>query len=653
MYKKFYGLKESPFNLTPDTRFLYLSKGHKEALAHLVYGIGERKGFMVITGEVGSGKTTLCRALVNQLGENTKVALILNSFLSETELLKSINEEFFLKSDNDSKKVLIDELNKFLIKEHSQGHNVVLIIDEAQNLSPETLEQIRMISNLETETDKLLQIVLMGQPEFNDVLMLPGFKQLNQRITVRYHLEAIDKDEILLYIQHRLKVAGAQKNITFDNEAVELLYEFSNGIPRLINIACDRCLLSGFVKNATEITAEIMKEAINEVAGKYALGLTKGKRDRRLVSVPLSRKQGFFAKEGYDQVLFRWIALIVFVVFASIIGYGLLKSSNKLIYIPTIDEKVLLSALSEGSRSGKNNKVDKVLESVETQSVASLQLEKKKNSESNKSSQVANITGLPNTPPEKTQIQTGTIQIVLQESEYNIHRAIPFYLDWEKDENNIVRVNNRNFTQLASIATLLSVWNIDVDLSIFRNATLENVLSFDIIQFTKDAGANRVDFQTDFTQLIRLDIPVILEMDKNNLYVSPYVVLTGVTNQELIVADPIFGKMKIKRGDLDKIWFGNAIAIFIENNISSQLSSGMRGKEVGILQQYLKRLGYFQNAITNKFDKYTKETLKKFQKDNNLPDDGICGSMTLMVIGIRLKGREIPILTKDIAGGLL
>jgi len=649
MYKKFYGLKESPFNLTPDTRFLYLSKGHKEALAHLVYGIGERKGFMLITGEVGSGKTTLCRALVNQLGENTKVALILNSFLSEIELLKSINEEFFLKSDSDSKKVLIDELNKFLIKEHSQGHNVVLIMDEAQNLSPETLEQIRMISNLETETDKLLQIVLMGQPEFNDVMMLPGFKQLNQRIIVRYHLEAIDRDEILLYIQHRLKVAGAQKNITFDNDAIGLLYEFSNGIPRLINIACDRCLLSGFVKNTTEITAEIMKEAINEVAGKYALELMRRMRDGRVSSIPHPRKQGIFVKEEYDQVLFRWIALIVFVVFASIIGYGLLKSSNKLIYIPTIDEKVLLSALSEGSRSEKNNKGNKVLESMSTP----ISLEEKDISEPDKSSQITSNTGLANASSEKTQIQTGTIQTVLLESEYNIRGVTPNYLDWEKDENNIVRVNNRNFTQLASIATLLGLWGIDVDLSIFRNATTENVLSFDIIQFTKDAGANRVDFQTDFAQLIRLDIPVILEMDKNNLYVSPYAVLTGVTNQELIVADPIIGKMKIKRGDLDKIWFGNAIAIFIENNISSQLSSNMRGKEVGILQQYLKRLGYFQNAITNKFDKYTRETLKKFQKDNNLSDDGICGSMTLMVIGIRLKSREVPTLTKDIAGGLL
>jgi len=617
MYKKFYGLKEAPFNLTPDTKYLYLSKGHKEALAHLVYGINERKGFMLITGEIGSGKTTLCRALANQLGENTKVALILNSFLSEIELLKSINEEFFLKIDSDSKKVLIDEFNKFLIKEHSQGHNVVLIIDEAQNLSSETLEQIRMISNLETETDKLLQIVLMGQPEFNDILMLPNLKQLNQRIIVRYHLEALNKEELLSYIQHRLKVAGAHKNITFDDEAIKLLYEFSNGIPRLINIVCDRCLLIGFVKNTADITAEIMKQAIDEVVGKYAQELVKSKKGIK------HRKLEPSAKAGSEQVLFKWIALIVFIIFSSIIGYGLLKSSNKLVYVPTIDEKTLLSALAESSKIQKEDEVGATPMVDQNDSTRSHEM-----------------------------IRQGQA-LPTSETTYNPAKEINVYPDWKRDENNIVRVNNRDFTQLASLATLLSLWDIDIDLTILKNVTPKDVVNFDLIQFTKDAGTYKIDFQTNLPQLLLLDIPVILELDKNNLYISPYVVLIGTTNQELIVADPIFGKTKIQKENLDKIWFGNAIAIFVENNITTQLSYGMKGKEIGILQQYLKRLGYFQDAITNNFDKYTRETLKKFQKDNNLPDDGFCGTMTLMLISIKQKDRERPILTKDISGGIL
>jgi general secretion pathway protein A len=198
MYLEFFGLNEAPFNLPPDPRFLYMSQRHREPLASLIYGIKESKGFIVLTGEIGSGKTTLCRAFLHELKhETTNVALILNSYLDDVELLQAINDELGIDSGTRSKKKLIDRLNQFLLDENAKGKTTILIIDEAQNLSTAVLEQIRMLSNLETETSKLIQIALVGQPELNELLNLPRLEQLNQRITVRYHITPLDKTEIL------------------------------------------------------------------------------------------------------------------------------------------------------------------------------------------------------------------------------------------------------------------------------------------------------------------------------------------------------------------------------------------------------------------------------------------------------------------------
>ena len=204
MYESFYGLREKPFNLTPDPRFLYLSKKHKEAFAHLLFGIRNRSGFVEITGEVGTGKTTICRTLLEQVGPEVEIAFIFNPYLSATELLRAINEDFGIKSSAVTKKELIDELNAHLLEQRKQGKNCVLLIDEAQNLSAPVLEQIRLLSNLETNTEKLLQIILVGQPELKEHLTAPEMRQLDQRIAARYHLKPLDSSEIVQYVGHRI-----------------------------------------------------------------------------------------------------------------------------------------------------------------------------------------------------------------------------------------------------------------------------------------------------------------------------------------------------------------------------------------------------------------------------------------------------------------
>ncbi|RKY31893.1 MAG: ATPase [Candidatus Omnitrophota bacterium] len=265
MYTKFYGLNERPFNVTSDPAFFYLSRKHQEALAHLYYGISQRKGILVVTGEIGTGKTTLCRFFLNKISENIKTAFILNTFFSTNELLEAIVKDFGITAWQRSSLSFINELNKFLLKESRNGNNVVLIIDEAQNLSEEQLEQVRLLSNLETEKDKLIQIVLSGQPELHQKLNLHSLRQLNQRIMVRYHISSLEEDEVRSYIEHRLQIAGSSNELHFNDEAVSKITSFSKGVPRLINILCDRALLAGFVEEKHTIDLPIVDKCIREI----------------------------------------------------------------------------------------------------------------------------------------------------------------------------------------------------------------------------------------------------------------------------------------------------------------------------------------------------------------------------------------------------
>lgn len=274
MYLDFYGFREKPFNLTPDPRFVFLSKNHKEAFAHLLYGIQNHSGFILLTGEVGSGKTTVLRTLLSQLdADHHRTALIFNPCLSPAELLRNINREFGIPSEISTPSNLLDLLNQFLLKENAEGHTVVLVIDEGQDLETPVLEQIRLISNLETDRDKLVQIVLSGQPEFLEILNRNEMRQLNQRITVRYHLHPLDFQDTVQYIRHRLELAGVMGRQVFTTKAMKRIYKYSGGLPRLINAVCDRALLTGFARDKTKIDSRITAAGIKDMeinSGAYA-----------------------------------------------------------------------------------------------------------------------------------------------------------------------------------------------------------------------------------------------------------------------------------------------------------------------------------------------------------------------------------------------
>ena len=264
MYEKFYGFTDKPFNMTPDSKFFYPSAKHEEALNCLLLAISERNGFVVITGEIGSGKTTVCRTLINRLDQATKVALVLNTHLGKKELLTTILEDLDIEYRSTSKTHLLSALNKYLLEQASKDVNVVVIIDEAQNLTPSVLEEVRMLSNLETETEKLIQIILMGQPELKKKLALPKLEQFRQRVVFHFHLEPLNREETSEYIRHRLRKAGNSAADIFTEDAINEIYKHSKGVPRLINVVCHNALISGLVYDTKKITSKIALEAIGE-----------------------------------------------------------------------------------------------------------------------------------------------------------------------------------------------------------------------------------------------------------------------------------------------------------------------------------------------------------------------------------------------------
>ena len=260
-YQDYYGFEHMPFNNTPDSFFFFPTEKHQEALSRLIYAISERKGFVVISGEIGAGKTTLCRTLLTQLPRAVKIALITHTHLDSDQLIRAIAEDFDLPTEGLDRREILAKLNHFLIEQLAANCTVCIIIDEAQNLSPVVLEEVRMISNLETEQEKLVQLILLGQPELRDKLKDPMLKQLRQRIAVQYHLAPLNREETLSYITHRLKVAAPKQELHFNRAAMDEVFQYSGGVPRLINTLCDNALLTCFTRQQRKVTAKIVREA--------------------------------------------------------------------------------------------------------------------------------------------------------------------------------------------------------------------------------------------------------------------------------------------------------------------------------------------------------------------------------------------------------
>jgi general secretion pathway protein A len=318
VYLDYFGLEQTPCAITPDPAFVFLSPRHQDALAHLLYGVGQGGGggFVQLTGEVGTGKTTLCRCLLEQTPENSRIALILNPALTPAELVAAICEELSVDTFmcDGSLKQLVDRLNVFLLDSHARGERVVVVVDEAQNLSRDALEQVRLLTNLETDKDKLLQIVLLGQPELRDLLGQDNLRQLAQRITARYHLTPLNQAETISYVRHRLAVAGS-KHSPFSLRSLKTLYKRSTGVPRLINIVADRALVAAYAGDKQQINAAMINTAADEV-------------------------QGEFGKQPMSRWSWAVVALLVAVVVWGLAGQNSLQPKQQIIRLPPVEQPV-------------------------------------------------------------------------------------------------------------------------------------------------------------------------------------------------------------------------------------------------------------------------------------------------------------------------
>jgi general secretion pathway protein A len=586
MYEKFYGLNESPFNMTPDPKFLYFSDKHSEALTQLLYGINTRKGFLVLTGEIGAGKTTLCRALLNELDENIKSALILNSNLSEIELLQAINEDLGLQYNYPTKKELIDELNQFLLKELEGDGNVVIIIDEAQNLAPSLLEQIRLLSNLETTKEKLLQIILIGQPQLRDVLELPELMQLNQRISIRYHINPLSRKETEDYIYHRLVIAGSKGDIKFPNTALNRIYKFSGGIPRLINVVCDKSLLAGYVLETKEITRQIVEKSISEIDGSSTY-----KKKKLLLKLDVKAK--------YIWLVAALIILFIIFVFSNNRFYKSLLNREK------SDNSKLSSINIENNEPISKPKI--------LQDTVNLS----KNTEIK----------VPGEKPESSTISTNAVNS-------------KFYFD----QNGIMRSSDESFSGITSLSSILRIWNIKADLGSVCMDWSKRVNYFSFWSEAAKYGLQASYIHLDFNRLKALAIPCILQLqdlDNRNLH---YSILMSIKKNKVTLGNSTKGLIEITPEELNKIWNGITILIWKNNlSIERELKEGMSGEDVKKAEEVFRSLGYFKGIPpTDYFSPITTTVVKHFQEITGIKIDGIIGPETKIALYTHISNSGYP-----------
>jgi general secretion pathway protein A len=589
MYTAFYGLREKPFSLTPNPRFLYMADSHREAMAHLFYGLEQGEGFIVITGEVGTGKTTLCRSMLERLGEDTEVAILFNPSHNASELLQSINEEFGLPADALSRRELLSRLNRFLLDKNRHGKRVLLIIDEAQNLSPGTLEQVRLLSNLETTSSKLIQIVLLGQPELDDKLDSTELRQLRQRVSVRWRLDALPQPDTLGYVQHRLRIAAGAEREIFSESALREIHRRSGGVPRLINVLCDRALLAGYAEQAHRIGQRVVQRAAREVPD--ALGEV---RPRHFL-----RRPAVLAATAALLVGFFWLG------WSRGTGGG------------SAPERVadgLPPVASRGPAGGVTDPTSRTIEST-----ATLQP---------KPALAARATIAPAAPP-------------LRDDEARL--GMPASLDALADGTG-ASLSDEIASQGDFLAALLTgqpeTTAIEVALDSILDAyglpalaeaptDLEAGLSA-----MAEAGLSYVRLtETDFDTLRHFDYPALLRL-RTGSGESRIVALLGLDAEiaELLGVVPS-GALRVPTEALEAQWEGAAVVVWRAYYVLPEIVElGDRGADVLWIQEALNRLGLLESRISGDYDEATAEAVRAFQRSQSLIADGVNGPMTQMLL---------------------
>ena len=609
MYEAFYGLNEKPFNLTPDPSFLFLSEKHKEAFAHLLYGVRNRNGFVMVSGEIGTGKTTICRSLLSRLDPDSEVAFIFNPRLSPQELLKTINEEFGIASRARSVKELIDELNAHLLARASEGKNCILVIDEAQSLTPSVLEQIRLLSNLETERQKLLQIILVGQPELAEMLELPELRQLNQRITARYHLRELNFDETLHYIAYRLRIAGGRRKVRFTRSAVRTVYASSGGTPRLINAICDRALLIGYTLEKHQITRGIIRKAVKEIRGEK-----------------LRRKTGGILRPALPAPLYLVFLVPLLILFFVVVPRDLM----------TVDGlNDLWNAGAARWRDAAAEPEEFRVEARVRDYTAIAPAELRIPDEPEWIEVVLPVAVDPEVVPSDEMASPEPVTSIDEEAVESVSgpSIIP-----DASLREAIADRARSTCRNDGLNAIMAEWGVKATSTYPAGHTVKGVVAFANLN-----GFSFVELTATFDQVLAVNLPVLMELrgPQADLWVG----VVKVNEDYVRIASGKARFHDVRADEIRSRYTGKAAFLWVDPEPDAEMVvPWTRGPNVAKVQDQLHTLGLLKGETYGAFDRKTINAIRRVQAMAGLWVDGIVGRQTRMVLASWLEEPATPAL---------
>ena len=608
MYNKVFGFKENPFKLVPNPEYLFLSKSHEETLAHLTYAISQGDGFVEVTGEVGTGKTTLCRVFLENLDKSIHAAYIFNPKLDALQLLKAINDEFGIDARPDNTKDLIDRLNAFLIEKKGAGQKVLVLIDEAQNLSLEVLEQLRLLSNLETTQEKLLQIILVGQPELRDMLASHELRQLGQRITINSQLSPLNYEETKDYIRHRITLASHRAGPPFAKASYNAIYEYSRGIPRMVNIACDRALLNAFSRNSFKITGSITREAIRE----------------------LTRK-----KPG---LLYNWFqrtagVVIISAIFIPVILLLLFLANGEPPKIPYISKLFSPERVTQAETQKVIPEGDRIPElsapaekPVAPQAVEPFTLQEGSLPPGHEAESGNNIELLALYEIKRAENPLAPGTAIAEQQASNI-------MDTQNFEAYLQKLNSR-FSRNNSIKEILKLWYPTTEIKINQNKIIADQLFFQDEAKQYDLEVQPIATESDLALIQALNLPAIFTFYLSGHAWPKYLAVANIDTEKIYFFAGAPGQtISVDKDIFLQYWSGEAYIVWKNfKNLNWVLSQGSKGNDVITLKKLMLRLGYSSIIITDSYDNDTVQLIKAVQAKYALHVDGIVGPFTKIAL---------------------
>jgi general secretion pathway protein A len=595
MYNEYFGFKEAPFSIAPDPRYLYMTAQHREALAHLVYGLNSEGGCILLTGEVGTGKTTICRCLLEQIPDQANVALVLNPKVSEVELLETICDELkidYPDADN-SLKTYTDRIYQFLIESNRNNEKTVLIIDEAQNLSSPVLEQLRLLTNLETNQRKLLQIIILGQPELLDILARNEMRQLAQRITARFHLQPLTKSEVKAYVSHRLAISGQNIQI-FPEKSIRLLYKLSNGVPRLINILCDRALLGAYVEGQYAVHPPIIKKAAKEVFGEL-----KNVEDQH------KNRQWLYPIAALSGVTVFAIAVFLYLTLSPVSDRENKTDVNTSAAVNTETQQPDILSTAPSAEQTPAGEMTVSTGQTDEEIPAAAEMPPTENAAKKVMAAMASPDTKNNT---EKNIQTGS---------ENIEKIL----------------NNKNSNPVSAYQALFNAWNHDYNNKVATTAC-KQAEAFSLRCLHKQGNLNSLKIHNR---------PAVLTLI-NHQGKPCYVTITSIQDG-LATVYSNNSEYKVKLSELNKYWYGQFILLWHKPEFySSAINPGDSGNIVNWLSAHFS--GKQSTAGRKIYKNDLIEKVKTFQTQHSLIADGIVGPVTIIHLNSE-SGMKVPTLTRQ------